>query len=108
MKKQEEEIIKIKVAISLRNLLNNNKDYSQKTGDKKDIVDSHEKISIAADIRKATVTDAFSGMKKSTMVTIILIVEAMGFSLKEYGAEYNKITIEQINTFKQNIINNKI
>lgn len=104
MKKQEEEIIKIKSAISLRNLLNKNKDYSQKIGNKKEIVDSHEKISVVADIRKATVTDAFSGVTRTAMTTIVLIVEAMGFNLKEYGDEYDKITVQQINTFKQNII----
>jgi len=104
MKKQEEEIIKIKSAISLRNLLKKNKDYSQKIVDKKEIVDSHEKISIVADIRKATVTDAFSGVTRTAMTTIVLIVEAMGFNLKEYGDEYDKITAQQINTFKQNII----
>ncbi len=103
MKKQEEEIIKIKSAISLRNLLQKNKDYSRKSGNNKEIVDSHEKISIVADIRKATVTDAFSGVTRTAMTTIVLIVEAMGFNLKEYGEEYDKITLQQINTFKQSI-----
>ena len=102
MKQQQEEIIKIKAAISLRTLLKRNKDHLKKVKDDKDIVDSYEKIAIAADIRKATVTLAFSGVTRTAMTTVVLIVEAMGFSIKDYSDVYEIITDQEISTFKEN------
>ncbi|WP_156105541.1 hypothetical protein [Chryseobacterium populi] len=54
----------IKTAIALRLLLSRNKSHSQSYDS--DNIDSYEKIAINsnADIRKATVTNAFSGKKK--------------------------------------------
>ncbi len=77
--------------------------------EKDDLVNSYEKIAAnsSADIRKATVTNAFSGTKKSTMVTIILIVESMGFNMKDFGDKYDKITEKDIGEFKEYIIKNK-
>lgn len=104
MKKQTEEHIKIKVAISLRTLLKRNKAYSQKKENKEDIVDSHEKISINADIRKATVTLAFNGVTRTAMTTVLLIVEAMGYQLIDFAEVYDKITEKEISNFKKEIM----
>lgn len=101
MKKQEEENIKIKIAISLRTLLKMNKNYSQKFENEKDIVDSYEKISIAADIRKATVTHSFSGFARTSMTTVILIIEAMGYKLPDFTKIYSELTDKHIDDFKK-------
>jgi hypothetical protein len=99
-----EKIIMVKTAIALRLLLSRNKALSQNESTK--IIDSYEKIAINAngDIRKATVTNAFSGKKRSSMVTIILIVESMGFTMLEFGEIYNNIKDEQILKFQQDIL----
>jgi len=99
-----EKIIMIKTAIVLRLLLSRNKGYSQ--NEKSEIIDSYEKIAINsnADIRKATVTNAFSGRKRSSMITIALIVESMGFTMLDFGDLYSKITNNQILEFQQNIL----
>ncbi|WBV56488.1 hypothetical protein PFY10_20075 [Chryseobacterium daecheongense] len=90
----------IKTAIALRLLLSRNKGYSE--NNKSDIIDSYEKIAINsnADIRKATVTNAFSGKKRSSMVTITLIVESMGFTMFDFGEQYCNITNKQILDFQ--------
>lgn len=109
MYKESEKIIMLRVAITLRLLLSRNKSYTDLNTEKDDLVNSYEKIAAnsSADIRKATVTNAFSGTKKSTMVTVILIVESMGFNMKDFGDEYDKITEKQIGEFKEYIIKNK-
>lgn len=109
MYKESEKIIMLKVAITLRLLLSRNKNYADLNIEKDDLVNSYEKIAAnsSADIRKATVTNAFSGTKKSTMVTIILIVESMGFNMKDFGDQYDKITEKDIEEFKEYIIKNK-
>lgn len=105
MKKHTEDIIKIKIAISLRNLLNRNKSISIKKDYKKDIVDSYEKISFIADIRKATVTFAFNGETRTSMTTIILIIEAMGYNLNDFAVVYDNITERDIESFKKEYLN---
>lgn len=99
-----EKLIMIKTAIVLRLLLSRNKGHFQ--NEKSDIIDSYEKIAINsnADIRKATVTNAFSGKKRSSMITITLIVESMGFTMLDFGDLYSKITNSQISEFQQNIL----
>ncbi|MGG7468738.1 hypothetical protein ACVVIH_07295 [Chryseobacterium arthrosphaerae] len=99
----------LKVAITLRRLLSRNKSYIDVNTEKDDLVNSYEKIAAnsSADIRKATVTNAFSGAKKSTMVTIILIVESMGFNMKDFADQYDKIAQTDIEEFKEFIVKNK-
>lgn len=102
-----EKIIMIKTAIALRLLLSRNKSHSQ--SDDSDIIDSYEKIAINsnADIRKATVTNAFSGKKRSSMVTIALIVESMGFTMIDFGEQYCKIKDEHISEFQDSVLRKK-
>ncbi|WP_131828994.1 hypothetical protein, partial [Elizabethkingia ursingii] len=101
MKEDTEEIIKIKVAVTLRILLRRNKSYSNE----KDIANSHEKISTTADIRKATVTSAFKGTTRTAMTTIILIVDAMGYSLIDFAEVYNKVSAKEIEDLQKEIKN---
>ena len=111
MIKQGEKIIIIKIAITLRILLSRNKTL-QVADPRKDIVTSYEKISInsSSDLTKATVNNAFSGIKRSAMTTVILIIESMGYTLSKFAEEYDKITDEDIKLFKQEVKkeNNKV
>jgi len=55
-----------------------------------------------ADKRKATVTLAFNGVTRRTaMITIILIVEAMGYTLRDFSKIYSEITDKQFSDFKK-------
>ncbi|WP_417353160.1 hypothetical protein, partial [Flavobacterium alkalisoli] len=77
MKEEFDNIIKIKIAITLRQLLS-----------KKGLaveVSSYNDIAIVADLRKATVTDAFNANKASKGITLFLIIKAMGYSIVEFG-----------------------
>ncbi|AZB17619.1 hypothetical protein EG352_07480 [Chryseobacterium indologenes] len=105
MNNDVERIIMIKVAIALRLLLSRNKNYVATTDNTADIINSYEKIATNsyADIRKATVSNAFSGKKRSTMITIILIVESMGYTMIDFGKQYSKITDNDISEFEKNI-----
>ncbi len=106
MNNDVERIIMIKVAITLRLLLGRNKNYVATIYNTADIINSYEKIATNsyADIRKATVSNAFSGKKRSTMITIILIVESMGYTMIDFGKQYSKITDNDISEFEKNII----
>ncbi len=99
----------IKTAITLRRLLNLNKNSLQRSYKGEEIVSSYEKISIHSnsDLTKATVNNAFSGIKRSTMPTIIMIVETMGFTMQDFGDHYNKVKDEHILEFRENILKQK-
>lgn len=99
-----EKIIMVKTAIALRLLLSRNKGYSE--NNKSDIIDSYEKIAINsnADIRKATVTNAFSGKKRSSMVTIILIVESMGYLMSDFAETYDKLSEKDVAKFREQLM----
>lgn len=109
MNNKSEEYIKIKIAIALRVLHNKNKDKYKGITDSKDHINSYEKIALnsSTDIRKATVTSAFDGHTRSAMTTVILIIESMGYTLSQFGEEYDKITDEQISIFKKDSIKEK-
>jgi len=95
------ENIGLKTAITLRILLSRNKNKAKKDPSKKDLVNSYEKISLnsAADIRKATVNNAFNGGTNSEMATIILIIESMGYTLRDFAEVYDRIRDKDIEHF---------
>jgi len=109
MIKESEKIIIIKTAITLRKMLSNNKSSSAKSDGSVDIVNSYDKIAANSnsELTKATVNGAFSGKKRSTMATIVLIVESMGYTMIDFGQQYCKTTDEHISEFKKNILDKK-
>lgn len=95
MKEELENIIKIRIAIALRQLLT-----------KKGVaveVNSYNDIAIAADLRKATVTDAFNANKASKGITLFLIIKAMGYSIVEFGKIYDSIIDSEVTQFQRGI-----
>src|SRR5690606_11474495 len=100
MNKSDEEVIKIQIAISLRTLLQYNKEYALKKEKYEEIIESYEKIALNADIRKATVTSAFNGSTRTAMTTVIIIIEAMGFTLNDFSKIYSEIDSKQISDFR--------
>ncbi|MFH6960654.1 hypothetical protein ACHRV1_24930 [Flavobacterium aquidurense] len=101
MKKIDEENIKLKTAISLRRLLESNKNYPHNENDVDAIVKSYGKISDEGDIRKATVSNILNAKSVAKSTTLILILEAMGFSLTDFAKTYYSISEPDIVAFKK-------
>jgi len=98
MKKELEELIRIKIAISLRRLLENSKKFLQSDGD---IAHSYNQIAIITGLRKGTVSDTFNAKSTPGSSTLILIVESMGFDLRDFSKLYCSITENEIKSFNE-------
>lgn len=103
MIKESEKIIIIKTAITLRKMLSNNKSSSAKSDGSVDIVNSYDKIAANSnsELTKATVNGAFSGKKRSTMATIVLIVESMGYTMIDFAEIYDKLLEKDLSKFRE-------
>lgn len=101
MESDTELYIQIKVAITLRTLLARNKNSKNSIVNKTELINSYQRIATNAtfNLRKATVTDAFSGNTKSSMVTVLAIVSSMGFTMKEFGEIYDNISESEVCSF---------
>lgn len=108
MNKDADAEIMVKIAIALRKLLARNKSNfdvaSSEFISTDDVVNSYEKIAMNTDtiIGKLTVTNAFSGKKKSQAITIVDIVKSMGFNMTDFGNVYDEISDEDILMFRNN------
>ncbi|MFD2938476.1 hypothetical protein [Flavobacterium sp.] len=101
VKKTNEENIKLKTALSLRRLLESNKNYPHNENDVDVIVKSYGKVSDEVDIRKATVSNILNAKSVAKSTTLILILEAMGFSLNDFAKTYYSISESDIVAFKK-------
>lgn len=106
MIKESEKIIIVKTAITLRKMLSNNKNSSAKAGSSLEIVNSYDKIAANSNsqLTKATVNSAFSGKKRSTMATIVLIVESMGYTMTSFAEIYDKLSESDVSRFEDEIL----
>ena len=91
VKKETDDYTKLKIAISLRRLLESNGDLP--------IMQSYNKIALTAYIRKATVSDTFNAKSIPNSLTLFLIIEAMGFSLTDFSKIYDSIEDSDIKLF---------
>lgn len=98
METNSEAFIQCKVAITLRKLLAKIKECETSTENKSDVINSYQKIANNTNfnLRKATVTAAFSGKTKSAMTTVISIVISMGYTMGEFAIVYDSISNEEI------------
>ncbi|MCK7591271.1 hypothetical protein M0G43_11855 [Subsaxibacter sp. CAU 1640] len=66
-----------------------------------EIIKSYNEIALQPDIRKATVSDTFNAKSKSgpNSTTMILIIEAMGYTLGDFSNQYDSITQSDIENF---------
>ncbi len=93
-----EENIKIKIAITLNKLLVSNK--AKKQEDETE-AKSYNQIALIADIRKATVSNVFNGKSIPNSVTLISIIEALGYGLQDFAVVYDSIKYSKIEKFKE-------
>ncbi|MEP6262846.1 MAG: hypothetical protein ABJ092_14815 [Gillisia sp.] len=100
MEKELEEHIKTKTAICLNILLNRNK--SNPEFNKVDIANSYGRIASRAFVRKATVSNIFNAKTNPGTATLILIIEAMGFTIQDFAEIYVTIKEKEISEFESN------
>lgn len=106
MIKESEKIIIIKTAITLRIMLSKNKSSSGGTHSTVNTVNSYDKIAANSnsELTKATVNSAFSGKKRSTMATIVLIIESMGYTMIDFAEIYDKLSEKDIAEFREEMM----
>ena len=94
--------IKFKIAISLNRLLDSTKQFRPIKNNEEEIAKSYNKIALAAFIRKATVSDIFNAKSKTSPSTgsLLLIIEAMGYTLTDFAKIYDSVTKTDVEKFK--------
>ncbi|WP_026934517.1 hypothetical protein [Christiangramia echinicola] len=105
MEKELVNHIKFKTAITLNILLNQAKSYSE--NQTKDIATSQGKIASFAVLRKATVTNILNAKTNPSTATLILIVEAMGFTIKNFAEVYESIGTSNLRQLAKQLNNLK-
>lgn len=103
MKKKLISVINIKIAISLNRLLEKSKNIDAYLHSEEEFIKSYNEIALQADIRKATVSDAFNAKSKSgpNSTTVILIIEAMGYKFGDFASIYDLLTETDVKNFKK-------
>ncbi|MDR6514601.1 hypothetical protein [Chryseobacterium camelliae] len=96
----EENIYKIKIILSLKKLLEKGKNLQKEFKDNK-IVYSYHGVASNALLRKATVNDTLNGNTMPKAVTLISIVEGMGFTMTDFSKEFDTISEEEIKLYLQ-------
>ena len=104
MEKAIEDNIKFKIAISLKILLEKRKNNSINIIKEDSLGVSYNTIALNADIRKATVSNIFNANTSPNSITLVLIIEAMGYNLIDFSKIYDSIKEKDI----QNFIKNKL
>ncbi|RTE54142.1 hypothetical protein EHW67_09475 [Arenibacter aquaticus] len=94
--------IKFRIAISLNRLLDTTKQFRPNRNNDEEIAESYNKIALASFLRKATVSDIFNAKSKTSPATgsLLLIIEAMGYSLGDFAKIYDSVTKTDIEKFK--------
>src|SRR5690625_932324 len=87
----------LKVILTLRKLLLLNKEIQMgKTNSVLEPPATYRNIYYNSDIREATISDTFNGKTLPTITTLLVIIDRMGYTLKEFTDIYDKITEEEV------------
>lgn len=102
MKEELIQVINIKIAITLNILLETSKKFSSINKSSEEIIESYNEIALEADIRKATVSDAFNAKSITgpNSTTVFLIIQAMGYSLSDFAEKYDRLTKKDVEKFR--------
>lgn len=96
----EETIYKIKIILSLKKLLENGKKLQKEIKGNK-IIYSYHGVASNALLRKATINDTLNGHTSPKAVTLISIVEGMGFTMTDFSKEFDNISEDEIKIYSQ-------
>lgn len=94
----EENTYKIKIILSLKKLLENGKKLQKEIKGNK-IVYSYHGLASNALLRKATVNDTLNGHTSPKAVTLISIIEGMGFTMTDFSKEFDSISDDEIKVY---------
>jgi DNA-binding phage protein len=96
----EETIYKIKIILSLKKLLENGKNLQKEIKGNK-IIYSYHGVASNALLRKATVNDTLNGHTSPKAITLISIVEGMGFTMTDFSKEFDNISEDEITIYRK-------
>lgn len=101
MEEEDLHIIKAKIVISL-NALKERLEESSTDGqaNPKNAEKTYGTIARNCYIRKATVSNIFNGVSTPKSVTLIAIIEKMGYTVSDFSAEYDSISDEDAKNYK--------
>ena len=108
-KTQEQALILLRFGLSFKKLLDENKAEKQFNTDKgiKDhkLVYTLGQLSSTTGLRKATLSNIFSGSSNPEGTTILLILEGINKSLSKFAILYENITQEELLAYSKSIEN---
>lgn len=90
-------LLHLKVIITLRKMLilnkkaQSNDDYSVE-----DQPATYRNLYYNSDIREATISDTFNGKTLPTITTLLVLIEKMGYTLKEFAEIFEEVTEAEI------------
>ncbi len=91
-------LLHLKVIITLRKMLIlNKKAQSNDTYNVAEKPATYRNIYYNSDIREATISDTFNGKTLPTITTLLVLIEKMGYTLKEFAAIFEEVTEEEVN-----------
>jgi len=94
----EETVYKIKIILSLKKLLESGKKIQKEVKGNK-ITYSYHGVATNALLRKATINDTLNGHTSPKASTLVSIVEAMGFTMTDFGEQFDNICNKDVELY---------
>jgi hypothetical protein len=111
METKEKENIKLKFGLTLKIILERNKEAFLKNKingkEQNNLITSFGKLESSSGIPKATLVRIVSGGKNAAATTLAAILDAFEIGLGDFGLIYDAISEEEIANHKSNIENRK-
>jgi len=105
VKNEEQQFLKFRYALALKNLLENNKkqkEFNLKNGIENLNLDySYGKISSTTGLRPATISNIISGISEMKIYTLDLILGSLGISYTEFGKMLDNVPQQEIFKYKE-------
>jgi transcriptional regulator with XRE-family HTH domain len=105
VKNKEQEFLKFKYALALKNLLESNK--KQKESNLKNGIEnlnldySYARISSTTGLRPATISNIISGISEMKIYTLDLILGSLGVSYTEFGKILDELSSEEVLKYQE-------
>jgi hypothetical protein len=104
-KNKEQEFLKFKYALALKNLLESNKkqkEFNLKNGIENLNLDySYARISSTTGLRSATISNIISGISEMKIYTLGLILGSLGVSYTEFGKILDKLSQQEVLKYQE-------
>lgn len=104
-----EQLLKLRYALALRKLMQENELIKEKSQPKKDslIIASLGQLSSSTGLRRATLSAIFNGDSNPSVQTVYLILEALGKTLTQFASYFDAITDKDALLYYKEIQANK-